>query len=584
MPRRHGFTRCSLALGTLGTLTLGALGCGPRAEPAAPVASARPQPVAPTAGAAPATPSAGPIPWQHDWARGAVFYEVFVRSFHDADGDGIGDLRGLIDRLDHLNDGDPATHHDLGVDGIWLMPVFVSPSYHGYDVVDYEHIDPEYGTDEDFVQLCREAHRRGMRVIVDLVVNHTSAEHPWFRSAARALDAPYRDWYEWRDHDPGWQRPWGGGGATWHPNPHGPGYYYGIFWGGMPDLNFRNPAVGAEMKRVAALWLGRGADGFRLDATRYLVASGDGALQSEQPETHAYLRDFSAHVRAIAPAALLVGENWTFTAAIASYYGDTSVIPGGDELPANFDFPLADAIVSGIRGGTSARIYAVLAEKARTYPAGVLDAPFLRNHDQIRLASELDAHPARLRLAAAILLTLPGIPFLYYGEEVGLENGPGLEDEQKRTPMPWQHVAHEPDARVAPGGGFTRGTPWHAFAPGRDRANVADQAQDPLSLLAHYRRWIRLRKRTPALRHGTLEAVAVESPHGLVYLRRSAEQTALVAHNLDDAPVRLGPLPAVLRLDQAEQRTAAAVSIEVQDHAAWLSLPAHASAVLILAP
>ncbi|ACY16785.1 alpha-amylase family glycosyl hydrolase [Haliangium ochraceum] len=539
------------------------------------------------------------VQWDHDWARGAVFYEVFVRSFQDSDGDGVGDLRGLIDRLDYLNDGDPTTTSDLGVDGLWLMPVFESPSYHGYDVVDYERIERDYGDEDDFRRLCAEAERRGMRVIVDLVMNHTSAQHPWFQSAAQGPAAAHRDFYVWRADDPGWQRPWGEGGDTWHRTPAGEDFYYGIFWGGMPDLNFRNPAVLAEMQRIAGLWLERGAAGFRLDATRYLVANGAGELQADQSQTHDALRAFSASVRERAPAAMLVGENWTAARAIASYYGDTARVRGGDELPASFDFPLADAIVSGVRTGVASAVYRAFADHERFYPGGVLGAPFLRNHDQIRLASDVDGDPARLRQAAAILLTLPGMPFLYYGEELGMENGPGVQDESKRTPMPWSD---------APGGGFTQGTPWHAFAPGRERANVAAQQAAPDSLLSHYRRWIGLRKASHALRRGLLEALPASPSAGLVYVRASAQQRALVVHNLGEHARAIGPLPASLPLAQARSLTGATHALmrahedpgatakatpadadadagaAAEDAPWWLLLPPHGSEVLVLEP
>jgi glycosidase len=193
------------------------------------------------------------VQWQHDWADGAVFYEVFVRSFADSDGDGIGDLRGLIERLDYLNDGDPTTDDDLGVSGLWLMPIFPSPSYHGYDVTDYESIDSDYGTLADFADLMRETERRGIRVVLDLVLNHSSSQHPWFVDSATGSGSPYRDWYVWNATNPGWTQPWGGSFPTWHLNGIDGTYYYGVFWGGMPDLNFMTPAVRAEARRLAAL-------------------------------------------------------------------------------------------------------------------------------------------------------------------------------------------------------------------------------------------------------------------------------------------------------------------------------------------
>ncbi|HSF44229.1 MAG TPA: alpha-amylase family glycosyl hydrolase, partial [Thermoanaerobaculia bacterium] len=219
-----------------------------------------------SAGALPAASPPAASPASPSWARGAVFYEVFVRSFADSNGDGIGDLQGLISKLDYLNDGNPRTSQDLGVDALWLMPVFQSPSYHGYDVVDYETIESDYGTNADFERLLAEAHRRGIRIIVDFVMNHSSSQNPWFVDSASSPASPRRDWYVWRADDPGWTQPWGGNNRVWHPKNGA--YYYGVFWGGMPDLNFSTPAVRREMERLAAFWISRGVDGFRLDATR----------------------------------------------------------------------------------------------------------------------------------------------------------------------------------------------------------------------------------------------------------------------------------------------------------------------------
>ncbi len=491
-----------------------------------------------TCGSAPAERAVVPAPsraasagWDHEWARGAVFYEVFVRSFQDSDGDGIGDLPGLISRLDDLNDGDPATTTDLGVDALWLMPVFESPSYHGYDTTDYLKIEPDYGTNADFRRLLDEAHRRGMKVIVDLVVNHSSAQHPWFSAASSSPDSPYRAWYVWSPTDPGWKVPWGGNAGTWHRS--GDAFYYGVFWSGMPDLNWRNASVRAEMRRIAALWLERGVDGFRLDATRYLVEAGAGGGQADTPETHAALKAFAAHVRRVKPQAFVVGENWADTSVIATYYGARTA-PGGDELPASFNFPLSDLVLKAVSSGNAAPVAAKLEEVGRVYPAGAIDAPFLTNHDQVRLATQLGRNAGRLRNAAAILLTLPGAPFLYYGEEVGLENGPTGGDESKRTPMPWDGT---------PGGGFTTGTPWFPFAPGRETANVASQRADPSSLLSRYRSLIRARASSEALRMG--ETVLVSRTDGvtpfLAFLRRSADETVLVVHNLSDSFQSAGP-------------------------------------------
>ena len=463
-------------------------------------ASKGPQ-TAPAATAAP--PAVAPAP-ELEWARGAVFYEVFVRAFADGNGDGVGDLPGLLGKLDYLNDGNPATSTDLGVDGLWLMPIFASPSYHGYDTVDYTKINPDYGTADDLKRLLDAAHARGMKVIVDLVVNHTGIDHPWFRT--------HRDWYVWRRDDPGWKQPWGNG-STWHGKDGS--YYYGIFWSGMPDLNFRNPAVREEIHRIAASWLDQGLDGFRLDAARHIVEDGPGGGQSDTPETHAWWKEFAERVRTKHPSALLVGEVWSDTQTIGSYYR---------ELPASFDFPLAADIVKGVEEGKADGIVSTLDEIATVYPEGALDVPFLTNHDMERVATQLGGDPAHLRSAAAVLLTLPGAPFLYYGEEVGLRNGREGGDEAKRTPMPW----------TGEGG---RG--WHPYAPGRETDNVASQTGNPGSLLSHYRSWIAARHASPALQEGNLRVLPATADGLLAFWRVSeaGKEAVLVAHNLSGSEV-----------------------------------------------
>lgn len=532
-----------------------AAACSRSVPPASP-------PVAPRTPAT--TPAAGPL----GWATGAVFYEVFVRSFQDSDGDGKGDLAGLISRLDYLNDGNPATDGDLGVDALWLMPVFASPSYHGYDTTDYDAINPDYGTSADFDRLIREAHRRGIRIIVDLVVNHTSARHPWFVESASSPNSPRRDWYVWSADDPGWAQPWNPSGRSWHPL--GGAWFYGLFWEGMPDLNFRTPAVRDEVKRIAARWLARGVDGFRLDAAPCLVETGPGDGQADSPETHQFWREFAASVRAAKPDALLVGEVWAETPKVAPYYGSTQAVPGGDELPLNFDFMLAERIVEAVKTGEVRGIVDKLREVQVVYPPGATDVPFLTNHDQIRLATQLE-DAARLRSAAAILLTLPGTPFLYYGEEVGLPNGPGNEDEEKRTPMPWD---------ATPGAGFTTGTPWHPFVAGHDRVNVAVQTADPASLLSLYRKLIRARHASPALARGSLELLTQRGPV-LAFVRRSGDDRVLVAINLGDH-VERASLAVTARHADLLVTSTGAVTAEPTPATVQVTLPPHESGLFHL--
>ncbi|WNG40569.1 alpha-amylase [Archangium violaceum] len=488
---------------------------------------------------APPPPSLPPVelapPAGNEWYRHAVFYEVFVRSFQDSNGDGKGDLPGLISRLDYLNDGDPSTTTDLGVDALWLMPVFDSPSYHGYDVVDYERINPDYGTLEDFERLCAEAHRRGMRVILDLVLNHTSSQHPWFVDSASSRTSAKRDWYMWSDTDPNWAPPWDtfATGSTWHPLNGA--YYYGVFWGGMPDLNMKTPAVREEVKRIASFWLGKGVDGFRLDAARYLIETGGGTLgQADTAETHTFWKEFAAHVRSVKPDAVLVGENWSTTPTIATYYGSTDQVPGGDELPLNFNFPLAEELLKAARTSDGNGVALKLAEMRSRYPKGVADAPFLTNHDQVRVATQLAGDQGDLTTVASLLLTLQGSPFLYYGEEVGMANGTTNNDEAKRTPMAWDSSA---------GGGFTTGTPWFPFSPGRESNNVAAQSNAPGSLLSRYRALIRTRHASEALDRGGLKLLTSTQGRAptLAFLRTFGEERVLVVHSLSDSSKTAGP-------------------------------------------
>ena len=425
------------------------------------------------------TPTPPPVP-EPAWWDDAVFYEVFVRSFYDSDGDGAGDLQGLVTKLDYLNDGDPATTDDLGVTGIWLMPVMQSPSYHGYDVVDYYTIEEDYGSNQDFEMFVAEAHARSMRVVVDLVTNHTSSAHPWFIDASTGPGAEHRDWYVWRDDDPGYPGPWGQ--RVWHRR--GDAYYYGIFWEGMPDLNYRNPEVTQAMHDVAQFWLeDMGADGFRLDAVQHLIE--DGRQQVGTAETHEWLAGFDRLTDEVDPQVLTVGEIWATTREVAPYVTD-------DEVDLAFEFDLAGAILSSVESGDPGWLGHVLEQVQASYPRHQY-ATFLTNHDQDRVMSQLGGDPGVARLAATVLLTLPGVPFIYYGEEIGMTGQ--KPDEMIRTPMQW--TAGE-DA------GFTTGRPWEPVNAGYEAVNVESQAADPDSLLHHYRRLIQLRNDHVALRRGDL--------------------------------------------------------------------------------
>jgi glycosidase len=449
-----------------------------------------------------------------DWKRGAVCYEVFVRSFFDSDGDGIGDLNGLIEKLDYINDGTPDARRDLGARCIWLMPVAASPSYHGYDVKNYYRVNPEYGTNEDFKRLVAEARRRGIRVLVDMVLNHASSEHPYFKDALLNPSSPYRNWFRFASPKPETKGPWGQ--DPWHRSPHGDEYYYGIFWSGMPDLNYETPAVRDEAKKVATFWLQEmGVDGFRLDAIPYLVE--EGSRLAGAPGTHAFLREYSAHIRGIAPNAYTIGEVWDSTGTMLRYYPD--------QLDAYFAFEASDALIAAVRSGSAAKLLDPYMRLQRALPAERW-SPFLRNHDQTRTMTELGGDMARAKMATALLLTLPGLPFVYYGEEIGMTgNKP---DPRLRTPMHWTR---------GPAAGFTRGAAWEPLQPDSMTANVEAQDSDPSSLLNLHRRLIHLRAANAALGSGELVPLRASSDAVAAYVRRAGNDAVLVVANLGRTPL-----------------------------------------------
>ena len=500
-------------------LLLVALSAGCRGTGAAAVASADVAPAADASrDAGPArTPCGSPEVAAPGWYHDAVGYEVFVRSFADSDGDGIGDLRGLTQRLDYLNDGDPDTDGDLGVDVLWLMPILESPSYHGYDTTDFERVDPDSGDDAALDALLAAARERGIRVLLDLMLNHTSAAHPWFVDAASGADAPRRSWYVWSERDEGWPKPWGPG-ATWHH--HASGWYYGLFSPGMPDLNFGEPAVAERMLSLAEGWIDRGFAGFRLDAVRYLHETGPGQGQADTAGTHAYLRRLRERLDT-RPEVFLVGEAWTDNTAVAGYFGSADA----PELHASFDFDGSAALLRSISQGRAGPLKGQQCARFRAWPAHGLAGTFLTNHDMERVATELAAAgPEVLRLAAVALFALPGMPWLYYGEELGMANGRGGGDEAKRLPMAWE---------PGPAAGFTSGTPWRAPQSTAAADTVAGQTDDPDSLLSLYRRLIRLRRDLAPLRRGSARFLPAQPdcPGLLVVVRELAEARVTIALN-----------------------------------------------------
>lgn len=477
-------------------------------ETAVPAATDMPEPEQPTATPEPFETGTNGFPWWND----VVFYEIFVRSFYDSDGDGIGDLNGVIEKLDYLNDGDPTTTDDLGVTGIWLMPIMVSPSYHGYDVVDYFQVNPEYGTNEDFLRLMDEAHARGIRVIVDLVMNHTSTEHPWFIES-QDPDSEKRDWYIWADENPGYRGP--DGQVVWHNDPSG--YYYGLFWSGMPDLNYENPNVTFAMFEAAKFWLDEmNVDGFRLDAIKHMIEEGQG--QENTRSTHNWLEEFFQFYKAVDPNALTVGEAWTSTQQVLEYTGD--------EVDIAFQFDLALDILNSSDTGLASIFSGTQQEVYDAFPPNQY-ATFITNHDQNRVMSQLDEDVGRAGVAASILLTGPGVPFIYYGEEIGMTGT--KPDEDIRLPMQW--------ASNSPNVGFTEGTPWRPAAADFPERSVERQEDNPDSLLNHYRALIHLRNDHEALRVGDWTLLEANSNRLYSFLRQTENETILVVINMNRNPV-----------------------------------------------
>ena len=467
------------------------------------------------------------------WTHGATCYEVFVRSFYDSNGDGIGDLNGLTQKLDYIR--------GLGASCIWLMPIMVSPSYHGYDVADYYKVEPAYGTNDDFKRLVAAAHARGIAVLIDMVLNHTSNENQWFKAALADTASPYRIWYRFSPTDLG-RGPWGA--PAWHKSPARDEYYYGIFWSGMPDLNYDTPAVLQETEKIADFWLrDMGVDGFRLDAVPYLVEEGTCLMGC--PGTHLVLRAYADHLKRVKPDVYTVGEVWSNIDAMLPYYPD--------QLTSYFGFELADSLVSAVKTGfafplsrrergpgeakTPGHGPGVSLPDGRV--AGVLSgflrlqdtlppyrySPFLSNHDGTRVMTLLGNDIPRAKQAATLLLTLPGLPFVYYGEEIGMTGD--KPDERLRTPMQWAPRT---------GVGFTTGKEWEAPQADSLTRTVALEDRDPRSLLNLYRKLIHLRKDNEAIATGRLVPLTSTNPHVAAYVRQSRKPVVVIA-NLSDSAV-----------------------------------------------
>lgn len=440
------------------------------------------------------------------WWRDCIFYVILVRSFYDANGDGYGDLQGLIEKLDYLNDGNPSTDTDLGINALWLLPVYQSPAYHGYAASDYYNIEPHYGDNETFRRLVSEAHARGIYVIVDMALNHTSDKHPWFQDAISGPDAVHRNWYVWTDTKPDWFGP--DKRAVWFQS--GGSYYYAFFGGSLPDLNLRNEATTRQMLDVIDYWLrDMGVDGFRLDAIRHLIEEGE--TQESTPSTHQWLKRFFKFYKGVQPNAFAIGEVTGSTAERLPYYDA--------EVDMCFEFEWASTAVSSLDSGNPTALKAKQSSLEALLPQGRYGT-FLGLQDSDRIISMLRDSLPKARLAATLLLTSPGVPFLWYGEEIGMRGR--KPDIFIRRPMQWS------DQR---GAGFSAGRPWMDVDLNYDEVNVAKESADPESLLSHYRRLTRLRLDYAALRTGSWTPLQTSNDQVYAYLRHADDSDVLVVLN-----------------------------------------------------
>lgn len=475
-----------------------------------------------------------------DWYRKSVFYEVMVRSFRDSNGDGYGDFSGMVEKLDYLK--------WLGVDAVWLPPFFESPLRDGgYDIADYTAIHPLYGSMEDFDTFIEGAHARGIRVIIDLVINHTSDQHRWFQESRSNPDGPFGDFYVWSDTDDKFTNVrvifTDTESSNWAWDESRKQYYWHRFFSHQPDLNFENPAVHEAVFDIARFWLAKGVDGFRLDAIPFLYVT-EGSSGESEPQTHEFIQSLRAMMDREYPGRMLVAEACQPPRTVMEYFG-TSDSP---ECNMAFNFPVMPYIFYALQSGESTGLTQVLADLPDV-PLGAAWGVFLRNHDELtlemvtederrqmlewyapeprmkintgirrRLAPLLDGRRDKLDLANALLLSLPGSPFLYYGDEIAMGDNIWLDDrDSSRTPMQWLD---------APDAGFSDAEPERFFLPvvasdefGPSAVNVAAQQDDQDSPLWWMKNTLDLRRQLPALATGTLRLISSADPAVLAFVR-----------------------------------------------------------------
>jgi maltose alpha-D-glucosyltransferase / alpha-amylase len=487
------------------------------------------------------------------WYKDAIIYQVHVRTFHDKNGDGIGDFQGLEEKLDYLQ--------ELGVNTIWLMPFFPSPLRDdGYDISDYRSVHASYGTLEDFKKLLESAHERGIRVIIEMVLNHTSDQHPWFHEARSSQDNPRRDWYVWSDTDTRYK------GAriifldteksNWAWDPISKSFYWHRFFNHQPDLNYDNPAVREEMWKVMTFWLEMGVDAFRLDAVPYLVER-EGTNCENLPETHSVLKELRRKMDEQFPGRMLLAEANQWPADLRPYFGD------GDEFHMAFHFPLMPRMFMGLKLEDRKPITEIL-QQTPEIPPSCQWSLFLRNHDELtlemvtemerdymydtyaenktmrlnlgirrRLAPLLENDRRRIELMNGMLMSLPGTPIVYYGDEIGMGDNINLGDRNGvRTPMQWSGGYN---------GGFSTAEPERLYAPliqdpvyGYPAVNVLSQKGSQHSLLSWMRRLITVRRSTAVFGRGSIEFLYPANHRILAYVRRLGNEVVLAVNNLSN--------------------------------------------------
>ena len=488
------------------------------------------------------------------WYKDAVIYQVHVRAFHDSNGDGIGDFRGLEQKLGYLQ--------DLGINTIWLMPFFPSPLRDdGYDIADYVSVHPNYGTLDDFKGFLDAAHQCGIRVIIELVLNHTSDQHPWFQESRKSVDNPRRDWYVWSDTDARYR-----GvriifvdteNSNWAWDPISKAYYWHRFFSHQPDLNFDNSAVREEIWNVMKFWLELGVDGFRLDAVPYLVER-EGTSCENLPETHDVIKELRAKLDQHFPVKVLLAEANQWPADLRPYFGE------GDEFHMAFHFPLMPRMFMGLKLEDRKPITEILQQTPKI-PDVCQWCLFLRNHDELtlemvtdlerdymydeyardrsmrinvgirrRLAPLLENDRRRIELMNGLLMSLPGTPIIYYGDEIGMGDNVHLGDRNGvRTPMQWDGGWNS---------GFSTADPESLYAAlilnplyGYQAVNVQSQKRMPHSLLLWTRRLIQVRKSTPVFGRGSIEFLYPENHRILAYVRQLGSETVLAVNNLSQS-------------------------------------------------